>query len=142
MSPARSLESTILSRIGKCRRSPLQVIEARSTLDGWSSSEPKRKNSADTTVHLSLILAFAFSPDLQHVAVVSNDGSLRIIDFNHERLLDTFSAYFGALSCVCWSPDGKYVLVWGRYLFNIRRTGLLHFTQLLTFSLHVFTGCF
>ncbi|KAI8606598.1 WD40-repeat-containing domain protein [Dissophora ornata] len=60
------------------------------------------------------ITAFAFSPDLQHVAVVSADGCLRIIDFRNERLLDTFSAYFGALNCVCWSPDGKYILTGGQ----------------------------
>ncbi|KAF9357123.1 hypothetical protein BGX26_004240 [Mortierella sp. AD094] len=60
------------------------------------------------------ITAFAFSPDLQHVAVVSMDGCLRVIDFRSERLLDTFSAYFGALSCVCWSPDGKYILTGGQ----------------------------
>lgn len=60
--------------------------------------------------------AFAFSPDLQHVAVVAMDGALRIIDFRDERLLDTFSAYFGALTCVCWSPDGKYVLVRAKLL--------------------------
>lgn len=60
------------------------------------------------------ITAFAFSPDLQHVAVVAMDGALRIIDFRDERLLDTFSAYFGALTCVCWSPDGKYVLTGGQ----------------------------
>ncbi|KAF9435391.1 hypothetical protein BGZ76_006398, partial [Entomortierella beljakovae] len=60
------------------------------------------------------ITAFAFSPDLQHVAVVSMDGYLRVIDFRNERLLDTFSAYFGALNCVCWSPDGKYILTGGQ----------------------------
>ncbi|KAF9585457.1 hypothetical protein BGW38_002320, partial [Lunasporangiospora selenospora] len=60
------------------------------------------------------ITAFAFSPDLQHVAVVSTDGGLRVIDFRHERLLDTFQAYFGALNCVCWSPDGKYILTGGQ----------------------------
>ncbi|KAF9183720.1 hypothetical protein BGZ50_004106 [Haplosporangium sp. Z 11] len=60
------------------------------------------------------ITAFAFSPDLQHVAVVAMDGGLRIIDIHHERLLDTFSAYFGALNCVCWSPDGKYILTGGQ----------------------------
>jgi WD40 repeat protein len=60
--------------------------------------------------------AFAFSPDLQHVAVVATDGALRIIDFHQEKLLDTFSAYFGALTCVCWSPDGKYILVRAKLL--------------------------
>ncbi|KAF8976320.1 hypothetical protein BGZ46_008361 [Entomortierella lignicola] len=60
------------------------------------------------------ITAFAFSPDLQHVAAVSMDGCLRVIDFRSEKLLDTFSAYFGALTCVCWSPDGKYILTGGQ----------------------------
>ncbi|KAF9928290.1 hypothetical protein FBU30_002512 [Linnemannia zychae] len=60
------------------------------------------------------ITAFAFSPDLQHVAVVAMDGALRIIDFHQEKLLETFSAYFGALNCVCWSPDGKYILTGGQ----------------------------
>ncbi|KAF9900772.1 hypothetical protein EC991_006897 [Linnemannia zychae] len=60
------------------------------------------------------INAFAFSPDLQHVAVVAADGELRIIDFRNERLIETFKSYFGALSCVCWSPDGKYILTGGQ----------------------------
>ncbi|KAG0082536.1 hypothetical protein BGZ92_011637 [Podila epicladia] len=60
------------------------------------------------------ITAFAFSPDLQHVAVVAADGIMRIIDFVHERLIETFQSYFGALSCVSWSPDGKYILTGGQ----------------------------
>ncbi|KAI9231070.1 MAG: WD40-repeat-containing domain protein [Podila humilis] len=60
------------------------------------------------------ITAFAFSPDLQHVAVVAADGVMRIIDFVHERLIETFQSYFGALSCVSWSPDGKYILTGGQ----------------------------
>ncbi|KAG0030358.1 hypothetical protein BGZ82_007479 [Podila clonocystis] len=60
------------------------------------------------------ITAFASSPDLQHVAVVGLDGGLRVIDIRTERLLDTFQSYFGALNCVCWSPDGKYILTGGQ----------------------------
>jgi len=30
------------------------------------------------------------------------------------RLLNLFYSYFGGLSCVCWSPDGKYVLTGGQ----------------------------
>ena len=43
--------------------------------------------------------------------MVSEDGCLRIIDCNSQKLLDTFEAYFGALTCVSWSPDGRFVLV-------------------------------
>lgn len=30
------------------------------------------------------------------------------------RLLDLFYGYYGGLSCVCWSPDGKYIVTGGQ----------------------------
>ncbi len=30
------------------------------------------------------------------------------------RLLDLFGSYYGGLLCVCWSPDGRYVLTGGQ----------------------------
>ncbi|KFY30852.1 hypothetical protein V493_01621 [Pseudogymnoascus sp. VKM F-4281 (FW-2241)] len=60
------------------------------------------------------INAFAFSPDNRHLAVVSEDGTLRIIDYLKEELLDLYTSYYGGLLCVCWSPDGKYVLTGGQ----------------------------
>jgi hypothetical protein len=27
------------------------------------------------------------------------------------RLLDCFASYFGALACVAWSPDGRFIIV-------------------------------
>jgi len=60
------------------------------------------------------INAFAFSPDNRHLAVVSEDGSLRIIDYLKEQLLDLYTSYYGGFICVCWSPDGKYVLTGGQ----------------------------
>jgi WD40 repeat protein len=71
---------------------------------------------------------FRFSPDFKHVAVVSRDGSLRVIDYENERLVATFKSYFGALRCVCWSPDGQYILVCFPPFFSKIRTGMLtHF---------------
>lgn len=61
-----------------------------------------------TGLHLA---DFSISPDSQYVAVVSEDGCLRIIDANSQKLLDTFQAYFGGLTCVAWSPDGRFLLV-------------------------------
>ncbi|GME44166.1 putative catabolite repression protein creC [Neofusicoccum parvum] len=60
------------------------------------------------------INAFAFSPDGRHLAIVSEDGSLRIIDYLKEQLLDVFSSYYGGLICVCWSPDGRYIVTGGQ----------------------------
>lgn len=62
----------------------------------------------------SKINAFAFSPDCRHVAVVSEDGSFRIIDFLKEQLLHQYMSYYGGMICVCWSPDGRYVVTGGQ----------------------------
>ena len=61
------------------------------------------------------ITAFAFSPSsLPFLAVVSEDGSLRIINYHRETLTDLYPSYYGGFTCVCWSPDGKYVLTGGQ----------------------------
>lgn len=60
------------------------------------------------------INAYSFSPDNRHLAVVQEDGTLRIIDYLDEKLLSLFPAYYGGFISVCWSPDGKYVLTGGQ----------------------------
>ncbi|KAG0228869.1 hypothetical protein BGX31_006427 [Mortierella sp. GBA43] len=94
----------------------------------FSASTPPHENSFHTTrpkngkhnpishwhICRKPVTAFAFSPDLQHAAVVAMDGGLRIIDFRDEQLIETFQSYFGALNCVCWSPDGRYILTGGQ----------------------------
>lgn len=60
------------------------------------------------------VLDFVFSPDVQYIAAVSDDGCLRIIDALNERLIDTYASYFGALTCVDWSPDGRFILTGGQ----------------------------
>lgn len=57
---------------------------------------------------------FAFSPNNRHLAVVAEDGYLRVIDYLKETLTDVFSSYYGGFTCVCWSPDGKYILTGGQ----------------------------
>jgi WD40 repeat protein len=35
-------------------------------------------------------------------------------DSGPDRLLGLYNAYYGGFTCVCWSPDGKYVLTGGQ----------------------------
>jgi len=56
----------------------------------------------------------AFSPDGQLLAIVSEDGRLTIIDYIAEKVLDVYRSYYGALLCVTWSPDGRYILTGGQ----------------------------
>lgn len=60
------------------------------------------------------INALAFSPDGQLLAVCSEDGSLTIMDYIGERVIDVFRSFFSGLTCVTWSPDGRYVLTGGK----------------------------
>ncbi|RYP12053.1 hypothetical protein DL767_011491 [Monosporascus sp. MG133] len=60
------------------------------------------------------INSFDFSPDNRYLAVVSEDGSFRTVDYLKEELTGLYFSYYGGLMCVCWSPDGKYVLTGGQ----------------------------
>ena len=55
----------------------------------------------------------AFSPDCKHLALVSQDGYLRVFDFDKQELVSSMRSYFGGLLCVCWSPDGRYIVTGG-----------------------------
>ncbi|XP_069682637.1 WD repeat-containing protein 20-like isoform X3 [Periplaneta americana] len=56
---------------------------------------------------------FAFSPCGAYLAVVSQDGFLRVFHYDTMELLGSARSYFGGFLCVCWSPDGRYVVVGG-----------------------------
>ena len=43
-----------------------------------------------------------------------SSGVLALGYADKQRLLDLFRSYYGGLTCVCWSPDGKYVLSGGQ----------------------------
>ncbi|KAI0263363.1 WD40-repeat-containing domain protein [Gloeopeniophorella convolvens] len=60
------------------------------------------------------IVDFVFSPDVKYVAAISEDGCLRVIDTLAEQLVDCYAAYFGALTCVAWSPDGRFIITGGQ----------------------------
>ena len=70
-----------------------------------------------------------FSLDVKYVAVISEDGCLRAIHSMADRwvpfseplgktltllfsrLVGCYASYFGALTAVAWSPDGRFILV-------------------------------
>ncbi|XP_076069340.1 WD repeat-containing protein 20 isoform X2 [Oratosquilla oratoria] len=56
---------------------------------------------------------FAFSPCSKYLAVVAQDGYLRVFNFDTMDLVGCARSYYGGLLCVCWSPDGRYVVTGG-----------------------------
>ena len=56
---------------------------------------------------------FAFSPCAKYLAVASQDGCLRILNYDQMELVGLCTSYFGGLLCVCWSPDGQLVVAGG-----------------------------
>lgn len=106
-----------------------QSVNGSESGDGQNGVKPGTKMHINKSVHSQnqktnpvaawkisnqRINALAFSPDNRHLAVVSEDGTLRLIDYLREELLDLFFSYYGGLTCVCWTPDGKYVLTGGQ----------------------------
>ncbi|KAI1284951.1 WD repeat-containing protein 20 [Halotydeus destructor] len=56
---------------------------------------------------------FAFSPCSKYLAVVSQDGFLRVFHYDTLELVGRFRSYFGGLLCLSWSPDGMYIVTGG-----------------------------
>lgn len=55
----------------------------------------------------------AFSPSGSQLAVVTQDGLLRVFQYDSMELLGTARSYFGGLLCVAWSGDGRLIAVGG-----------------------------
>lgn len=88
--------------------SPMSVLK--------SAHDTRLKTNPVSYLALSrqAVNAFAFSPDQVHLALVSDDGCLKVIDYRREKLLDVYSSYYGGLTSVCWSPDGHYIVTGGK----------------------------
>ncbi|KAF9483793.1 catabolite repression protein creC [Pholiota conissans] len=86
--------------------------------NGNAGKPDKDKTAKNPVSHWRLsrqgVVDFVFSPDVKYVAAISEDGCLRVIDALAEQLVDCYASYFGALTCVAWSPDGRFILTGGQ----------------------------
>ncbi|KAJ2252473.1 hypothetical protein GGI13_003261 [Coemansia sp. RSA 455] len=89
----------------------------RLTMDAFEvagSLKPKCNPVAFWKLGGRQVTCIAFSPDGQRVAIGSEDGGLRIVDYLNEILEDVYLSYFGGFTCCAWSEDGKYVVAGGK----------------------------
>ena len=135
---------TILTCKSKSTRNPLYKwqfgINCGTGLNSssTSSSSSSSSSSAASTISSSSssytcssdncsINEFSFSPCGTNLAIVSQDGFLRVFHYDTMELVGIARSYFGGFLCVCWSPDGKYIVVGGEddlvtvYSLNERR---------------------
>jgi WD40 repeat protein len=56
---------------------------------------------------------FAFSPCGHFLATASQDGYMRLFNYDSMELVGLARSYFGGFTCVCWSPDGRYIACGG-----------------------------
>ena len=52
-------------------------------------------------------------PDALLCISIFQDGFLRIFNYDTMEPVGRARSYFGGFLCVCWSPDGKYVVCGG-----------------------------
>eukprot|EP00879_Flechtneria_rotunda_P028765 GHRR01030985.1.p1 GENE.GHRR01030985.1~~GHRR01030985.1.p1 ORF type:complete len:472 (+),score=191.29 GHRR01030985.1:604-2019(+) len=83
-----------------------------SQLSGLSSSSSRTSSQAPCqtiNVNGGGINDAAFSPDGSRLAVACRDGTVRLLDWPNGNCVGGYSSYYGAVLCVCWSPNGALV---------------------------------
>ncbi|KAJ1340142.1 hypothetical protein BSLG_005229 [Batrachochytrium salamandrivorans] len=95
-----------------------QAFTAPATRESFVKSKSSRQSKYNPVDYWKVgqkgVTAISFSPDCQHVAITSMDGSLSVMDFVNGRVIDVYKSFFGGLLCVSWSPDGKFILAGGQ----------------------------
>ncbi|ESO85392.1 hypothetical protein LOTGIDRAFT_177520 [Lottia gigantea] len=93
---------------------------------------------------------FAFSPCSLYLAIVSQDGYLRVYNYNSMEILGSMKSYFGGLLSVAWSPDGRFIVTGGEddlvtvWSFHERRVvcrGQGHKSWVNVVSFDFYTSC-
>ena len=83
--------------------------------DSYTVYTAKNKTTRNPVYRISVgsgpINEFVFSPCGAYIALVSQDGWLRVFHLDSLELVASARSYFGGLLCCCWSPDGKYIVL-------------------------------
>lgn len=86
--------------------------------DGFSVSTCKTKSTRNPLFRWlvgsgAAINEIAFNRAGSQLAVVSQDGMLRVFQYDSMELLGVARSYFGGLLCVSWSGDGRLIAAGG-----------------------------
>ncbi len=85
--------------------------------EGFTIFTCKTKSSRNPIFRWSIgegaIHEFAFSPCGEFLAIVSQDGFLRVFHYDKMELVGRMRSYFGGLLCIDWSPDSKFIVTGG-----------------------------
>lgn len=106
-----------------------QTYQSRRLILSNSNQQQQTQNPKNPLLKLNIgpdpnysncINQFEFSPCAKYLAIVSQDGYLRVFSFlytnNQEmqfQLKCSMKSYFGGLLCVSWSPDGRLIATGG-----------------------------
>lgn len=82
------------------------------------NSYPSNHSGSSTSLNSSnnesfSLNEFVFSPCSKYLACASQDGFLRVYCYDTMEQIGRARSYYGGLSCVCWSPDGRYIVTGG-----------------------------
>ncbi|KAJ3373452.1 hypothetical protein HDU91_000067 [Kappamyces sp. JEL0680] len=56
------------------------------------------------------VTSISFSPDFQHFAVTSMDGTMKVVHYETGKRTDIYKSFFGGFLCCTWSPDGRFIV--------------------------------
>ncbi|XP_022899842.1 WD repeat-containing protein 20 [Onthophagus taurus] len=101
-----------------CNSSQIPSYQPFKSGDGFSVSCSKTKSSRNPLFRWTIgngaaINDMSFSPNGTYLAIVSQDGLLRVFQYNTIELVGTARSYFGGLLCVAWSGDGRLLAAGG-----------------------------
>lgn len=99
-------------QLGRATATACDLIRINTTISSKGSSSHNH-NGPNNNSNNNNIISNTTGNDALLLAVAGRDGYLRIVDLISETPVIALRSYFGALLCVAWSPDGRYVAAGG-----------------------------